>query len=61
MNNTLRIKLIKSQIGRKEKQRRTLSALGLRRLNQVVIKPDNPQIRGMVAHVVDMVEVEEGK
>ncbi|MDI6792921.1 MAG: 50S ribosomal protein L30 [bacterium] len=58
--STLRIKLIKSKIGRKEKARRTLSALGLRRINQTVIRPDNPQIRGMVAHVVDMLVVEEG-
>ncbi|MCL6518636.1 MAG: 50S ribosomal protein L30 [Armatimonadetes bacterium] len=54
----IKITLRKSPIGYSEKQRRTLTALGLRRLNSSTIKPDNPQIRGMVKRVIHLVEVE---
>ena len=55
--STIKIKLKKSPIGRIEKQRRTIKALGLRKIGQVVEKEDTPQIRGMI-HTVDfMVEV----
>lgn len=55
----LRIKLIKSNIGRIEKHRRTVEALGLKKIGQVVEKPDNPQVRGMIETVRFMLEVEE--
>lgn len=55
----LRIKLIKSNIGRIEKHRRTVEALGLRKIGQVVEKEDTPQIRGMIDSIDFMVEVEE--
>lgn len=55
----LRIKLVKSTIGRKPKHRATIQALGLRKLNQVVEKEDNPQMRGMINQVNFMLEVEE--
>jgi large subunit ribosomal protein L30 len=35
----------------------TLKALGFRKLNQVVSKPDNPQVRGMIAKVAHLVQV----
>lgn len=55
--STIRIKLKKSPIGKIEKHRRTIKALGLRKIGQVVEKEDTPQIRGMI-HTVDfMVEV----
>lgn len=50
----------KSAIGRAEDQKATIAALGLRRLNQSVVKPDNPVIRGMVKKVEHLVEVTEG-
>ena len=54
---TIKIKLKKSPIGKIEKHRRTIKALGLRKIGQVVEKEDTPQIRGMI-HTVDfMVEV----
>ncbi len=55
----LRIKLVKSTIGRKPKHRATIQALGLRKLHQVVEKEDNAQMRGMVQQVSYLLEVEE--
>jgi len=56
---TLRITQVRSTIGAKPKQRGTLRALGLRRINQTVEHPDRPEIRGMVDKVPHMVRVEE--
>ena len=54
----LRIKLTKSPIGFNWRIRRTVAALGLRKVHQVVEQPDNSSIRGMVHHVHHMVTVE---
>jgi large subunit ribosomal protein L30 len=56
----LRITQVKSKIGSKPKQRGTLRALGLRRIDQTVELPDRPEIRGMIAKVPHLVRVEEG-
>ncbi|CCQ93501.1 ribosomal protein L30 (BL27) [[Clostridium] ultunense Esp] len=53
----IKIKLVRSVIGRAEKHRKTIEALGLRKVGQVVEKEDTPQIRGMIALVDYMVEV----
>jgi large subunit ribosomal protein L30 len=58
---TLKITQVKSKIGIKPKQRGTLRALGLRRINHTVELPDRPEIRGMVAKVPHLVRVEEEK
>lgn len=55
----IKIKLVRSTIGRIEKQKRTIEALGLKKIGQVVEKEDTPQIRGMLKIVDFMVEVEE--
>jgi len=55
----LRITLVKSTIGRPKRQGDTIRALGLGKLNSVVIHPDNPQIRGMLRTVSHLVKVEE--
>lgn len=55
----LRIKWVKSAIGHSQSKKRTLKALGLRRLGDVVVKADSPPVRGMVAAVDHLVEVEE--
>lgn len=55
----LRIKQVRSGIGRKEDQKRTLKALGLKRIRHVVEQEDRPEIRGMIAKVSHLVEVEE--
>ncbi|OUM87972.1 MAG: 50S ribosomal protein L30 [Bacillus thermozeamaize] len=59
MAKKLQITLKRSLIGRTPKQRATTAALGLRKINQVVIHPDNPAIRGMIDKVKHMVEVKE--
>ncbi len=56
---TLRITLVKSPIGYAQRQKRTLRALGLRRMHQTVEHEDSPVIRGMVAKVRHLVRVEE--
>jgi len=53
----IQIKLIKSPIGRLEGHKRTIEALGLRKIGQIVEKEDTPQIRGMIEKVNYMVEV----
>jgi large subunit ribosomal protein L30 len=56
---TLRITQVRSAIGAKPKQRGTLRALGLHRINHTVEHPDRPEIRGMVARVPHLVRVQE--
>lgn len=55
----LRITWVKSAIGYNKKQKATIAALGLRKLGQVVEKPDTPQVRGMVFAVRHLVKCEE--
>ncbi len=55
----LQITLVRSLIGRNEKQRATVQALGLRKMNHSVVQNDTPAIRGMVNHVSHLVKVEE--
>jgi large subunit ribosomal protein L30 len=59
-NEILRVTLIKSPIGYSERQKRTLYALGLRRMHQTVEHKDTPVIRGMIAKVIHLVEVTHG-
>ncbi len=54
----LKITYVRSVIGRKEKQKRIVQALGLRKLNQTVEHQDNPAIRGMVEKVKHLVQLE---
>jgi large subunit ribosomal protein L30 len=55
----LRVTQIKSKIGGTEGQRNTLRSLGLKRIGDVVVKADRPEIRGMVQTVRHLVTVEE--
>lgn len=55
----LQVKLVKSTIGAIPKHRKTVQALGLRKLQQVVEHNDNPQIRGMIKQVTHLLEVKE--
>ncbi len=60
----LRISWVRSEIGFERDQRRTIRALGLRRLNHAVEHEDSPTVRGMlhkVRHLVVVEPVEEGK
>ena len=55
----LKITQVRSAICRVEKQKLTIRALGIRRLNHFVIHEDTPQIRGMIRVVHHLVKVEE--
>jgi large subunit ribosomal protein L30 len=55
----LKITQIRSGIGRQQNQRQTLRTLGLKRIRDVVVKEDRPEIRGMVHTVTHLVTVEE--
>lgn len=57
----IKITQTKSIIGRRADHRRTVRALGLRKMNHTVVHEDSPQIRGMIHQVRYMVEVEEVK
>ncbi|WP_397447304.1 50S ribosomal protein L30 [Polaribacter sp. R77954] len=57
----IKVTQVKSQIGRLKNQKRTLEALGLRRLNQTVEHEATPSIVGMVDKVSHLVSVEELK
>ena len=59
MASQLSITLIKSPIGQKQRQKDTVRALGLRKMHQTVVRPDNPQMRGMVFTIQHLVRVEE--
>ncbi len=56
----LKIKLIKSGIGRMKSHKLCIKGLGFKRLNQVVSVIDTPSNRGMVNKISDMIEVVEG-
>ena len=59
--NQLRIKLVRSVIGRPQKQREVVKGLGLRRINSEVIREDRPETRGMIRKIPHLIEVEELK
>ncbi len=56
---TLRITLVQSAIGYSKRHKATVRALGLRRMHQTVEQVDTPTLRGMLAKVAHLVEVEE--
>ena len=55
------VRWVKSAIGYNVRQKRTLKALGLTKLGQVVEHNDSPQMRGMLNAVIHLVQVEEKK
>jgi large subunit ribosomal protein L30 len=55
----LKVTQVRSGIGAKRNQRETLRTLGLKRINDVVVKEDRPEIRGMIFTVNHLVKVEE--
>ena len=59
MAEKLKITLVKSRIGAIPKHKKTVEALGLKKLNKTVELPDNAATRGMVAQVKHLVKVEE--
>lgn len=59
MATRLRVKYVRSVIGRTKRQRATLAALGLRRIGDSIEHEDTPAIRGMVRTVEHLLEVQE--
>lgn len=55
----LQVRQVRSPIGRKQNQRDTLRSLGLKRIGDVVVQEDRPEIRGMVESIPHLVDVEE--
>ena len=55
----LKVTQVRSLIGSKRNQRDTLRSLGLKRINDAVVKEDRPEIRGMIRTVTHLVRVEE--
>lgn len=57
-SDLVKVTLKKSPIGYPVRQKRTLKALGLTSMNQTVSLKDNPAVRGMIAKVIHLVQVE---
>lgn len=57
----LKIKQVKSGIGRPERQKRTLEALGFKRLNQTIEVEVSPQVQGMINKVSHLIEIVDEK
>ena len=58
-NKKLQITLVRSPIGYSKKQKATLKAMGLKRVNQVVVQDDSEVMRGMIDKVSHLVTVDE--
>jgi large subunit ribosomal protein L30 len=59
MDGTIKIKLYRSPICTPQKHKRVVLGLGLRKLNQIVVRPDSPVFRGMVNKVPHLLKVVE--
>lgn len=55
----VKIRQVRSVIGRNKNQRETLRTLGLKRIGDEVVRDDRPEFRGMIATVTHLVDVEE--
>ena len=60
IEHTIKVKWIRSVIGRPDNQRKTIRGLGFKRLNQTLTLPDRPEIRGMIRRVNHLLDVLEG-
>ena len=56
-SSTLKIKLIGSPICCPEKHKKVVRSLGLKKMNRVVVRPDTPVFRGMVAKIPHLIEI----
>ena len=59
MDGMIKIKLVRSPICAPEKHKRIVRGLGLRKMNQVVLRPDSPVFRGMVKKAPHLLQVVE--
>lgn len=60
MSDTIQVKLVRSGIGKPQRQKATLVGLGLSKMNKVVTLKDTPAVRGMINKVSHLVSVIEG-
>lgn len=58
-DKTVRVTLVRSPIGYTKDQKKTILALGLRRMHQTVEHQDNPALRGMIRKVIHLLQIEE--
>lgn len=59
MSDKLKVTLVRSTIGAIPKHKKTVEALGLRKLHKSVEMPNNPAVKGMISQVKHLVKVEE--
>ncbi len=59
MSQKLKITQVRSAIGRHVSQKKTVRALGIRKMHQTVVHNDTPEIRGMITKVRHLLEIEE--
>lgn len=59
MSKNLKITLTRSLIGRTEGQRRTVQTLGLKKINDSVVREDTPAVRGMINKISHIITVQE--
>ena len=59
MEKTITVKWVRSTIGRTADQKKTIRSLGFKRLHQTLTLADRPEIRGMIHHVIHLLEVKE--
>lgn len=57
--SNIQVKLVKSLIGRKKDQIATVQALGLKKIGDIAVQPNNPQTQGKVKKVSHLIEVTE--
>lgn len=57
LEKKIKVKWVRSTIGRPEDQKKTIKALGFKRLYQTLVLPDRPEIRGMINKVIHLVEI----
>jgi large subunit ribosomal protein L30 len=56
---TLKVRQVRSGVGGRQNQKDTLRTLGLRKIGDVSVREDRPEVRGMIATVAHLVSVEE--
>ncbi len=57
----IKMTLVKSLIGRGQKQIDTARSLGLKRINDVTVQPDSPETRGKIAKIEHLINIENAK
>jgi large subunit ribosomal protein L30 len=59
MSEEIKVTLVRSHIGKLPKQRAVLNGLGLKKINQMVVLKNTPEVKGMIAKVSHLVQVQE--